>query len=376
MGGQASWLLPASLLALGVGLWSSRRAPRTDRTRAAMILWGGWLLVSAAVFSFSSGVIHTYYAVALAPAIAALVAITASALWRERHKPSARLLMAPGVVVTAGWAYVLLDRTPSWEPWLRPLILAGAALGILWLLAGPSLKLGRRASVACGTLAVVACLAGPLAYSAQTITTPHTGSIPSAGPASAGAGGPGGPGGTGGFPGGPGRGAQGGPAGGGSSAALGRGSSPGGLGSGAGGGSSAAFGRGASPRGSGSGPGGGASLSSALVKTLESGAGHYRWVAAVSGSQTAASIELASGGDPVMAIGGFNDNGGNLTLAAFESYVQNGEIHYYLSSGSAGQPGGPGRGTSSSSSISSWVKAHYKAVTVGGQTIYDLTKAA
>ncbi|MGO9822723.1 MAG: ArnT family glycosyltransferase, partial [Solirubrobacteraceae bacterium] len=75
MGGQASWLLPAALLALAVGLWSTRRAPRTDRTRAALLLWGGWLVVSGLVFSLSTGVIHTYYTVALAPAIAALVAI-------------------------------------------------------------------------------------------------------------------------------------------------------------------------------------------------------------------------------------------------------------------------------------------------------------
>jgi len=45
---------------------------------------GGWLLVTAAVFSFSSGIIHTYYTVALAPAIAALVAIGAVMLWQER----------------------------------------------------------------------------------------------------------------------------------------------------------------------------------------------------------------------------------------------------------------------------------------------------
>ena len=51
MGGQASWLLPAALLALVVGLWATRRAPRTDRTRAALLLWGGWLLVTGLVFS-------------------------------------------------------------------------------------------------------------------------------------------------------------------------------------------------------------------------------------------------------------------------------------------------------------------------------------
>ena len=87
MGGQASWLLPAALLALGAGLIATRRAPRTDRTRAALLLWGGWLIVSGLVFSLSSGIIHTYYTVALAPAIAALVAIGGRMLWarRDRH---------------------------------------------------------------------------------------------------------------------------------------------------------------------------------------------------------------------------------------------------------------------------------------------------
>jgi hypothetical protein len=32
-------------------------------------------------------------------------------------------------------------------------------------------------------------------------------------------------------------------------------------------------------------------------------------------------------------------------------------------------------GASSTSAITTWVKAHYKAQTVGGQTVYDLTKA-
>ena len=37
--------------------------------------------------------------------------------------------------------------------------------------------------------------------------------------------------------------------------------------------------------------------------------------------------------------------------------------------------GGPGGGTSSTSSIATWVANHFTATTVGGQTVYDLTKA-
>ena len=73
-GGQISWLLPAALISLPAMLWVSRRAVRTDRTRAAALLWGGWLLCTGLVFSYMSGIIHPYYMVALAPAIAALVA--------------------------------------------------------------------------------------------------------------------------------------------------------------------------------------------------------------------------------------------------------------------------------------------------------------
>ena len=98
-------------------------------------------------------------------------------------------------------------------------------------------------------------------------------------------------------------------------------------------------------------------------------------MAATSGSQSAASLELATGGDPVMAIGGFDNEGGNLSLAQFEAYVKAGDIHYYIASGGgfAGGAGGPGGG-SSTSAITSWVKAHYHAETIGGQTVYDLTQ--
>jgi 4-amino-4-deoxy-L-arabinose transferase-like glycosyltransferase len=336
MGGQASWLLPAALLALAIGLWSTRGAPRTDRTRAALLLWGSWLVVSGLVFSLSTGVIHTYYTVALAPAIAALVAIGAVGLWRDRRLLTARLVLALAIALIAGWSWTLLDRTAGWELWLRPLIGVSAALAVVCLLA-PSVprRLSGRVLELGAVLAAICCLAGPVAYTAQTLSSGHTGSIPFAGPSSA--------------------------------LTAGGGGGPGGIGGGAG-----------PPAGArGGGVGGGApgdqTVSSSLVKALEADAGHYRWVAAVSGSQTAASLELGTGGDPVMAIGGFNGQGGNLSLSRFKQYLAAGEIHYYISGGRGGGPGGQ---AASGDAIASWVQAHFKSETIGGQTVYDLTQAS
>jgi 4-amino-4-deoxy-L-arabinose transferase-like glycosyltransferase len=392
MGGQASWLLPAALLAVVAGIWSTRRAPPTDRTRAALMLWGGWLVVSGLVFSLGSGVIHTYYTVALAPAIAAPIAIMGSRLWKKRHEAGPRTLAAVTVLLTTGWSWVLLDRTPNWESWLLvliPLSALSALIALVGLLAAPALRrLGGGAAAATAAFALVACLAGPVAYSAETISTAHTGSIPSAGPATSGAGG-----GPGGAPGGA------------SVRTASRSGTVAKLSTGAG----KPAGAGLAGGGGGATGGGTQSVSSALKKALEADSGSYRWVAAVSGSQSAASLELATGGAPVMAIGGFNNEGGNLSLAQFKRYVAKGEIHYYLAgaaqslfsggqsgagtppggsalgSGPTGAPGGaptgargiPGGGgaSSSSSAITAWVKAHYKTVTIGGQTVYDLTQA-
>jgi hypothetical protein len=227
---------------------------------------------------------------------------------------------------------------------------AGLIASALWR------PLRARLGVVAVVLGVMASVAGPVAYAAQTFSTPHTGSVPSAGPASAG-----------GMGGGIGGGFRGGFGGGGTRFAGAPTGARGGLPSGArpSGTPSGGAGTGA---GAGGMPGGQTTVSATLTQALKANAGRYRWVAATSGSQSAASLELATGGEPVMAIGGFSGQGGELTLAQFESYVKAGDIHYYMASGS----GGGGRG-GSSSAITSWVKAHYTAVAIGGQTLYDLT---
>ncbi len=360
MGSQISWLLPAALIMLAALVWLSWRAPRTDRTRAAALLWGGWLVLTGLVFSYMSGIIHPYYTVALAPAIGALAGIGAVALWRIRDRWPARIALAGTLLVTAGWAWVLLGRSPDWMPWLRVVIALAGAAGAGLILASRT----RRAAFAIApiSLALVAGLAGPLAYSIDTAATAHGGSIPTAGPTVTSA--------SGGFPGGSGS-----PGGSGLPGGSGfpSGSRPGRSESGTSAPRTSA--REGGPGGtsaSGGGPGGGGSVSGALAKLLESGASGYRWAAATVGSTSAASLELGSDGVPVLAIGGFSGSDPAPTLAEFKAMVAAHEIHYFVASGGAGGPGG---GSGYGSQITAWVKQHFTARTAGGMTVYDLASA-
>ena len=127
-------------------------------------------------------------------------------------------------------------------------------------------------------------------------------------------------------------------------------------------------GRGGSPGGLSAGGGGQTTVSKALVAALKQTT--TRWAAAVDGSQSAASLELATGGQAVMAIGGFTGSDPAPTLAQFKAYVAAGDITYYIAGGGMG--GGPGGGSGSASQITSWVEAHFKSVKIGGQTVYVL----
>jgi 4-amino-4-deoxy-L-arabinose transferase-like glycosyltransferase len=377
MGGQIGWLLPAALIALAALLWGTRRAPRTDRIRAAALVWGGWLLVTGVVFSYMAGVIHSYYTVALAPAIAALVGIGAVQLWRVRdgwrgHESSwfGRGTLAAGIVATTVWSYVLLDRTPAWYPWLRVVVLLaglGAATMLVaghWLASGAATARGSAVLVLAPlSLALVAALAGPFAYSLDTAASSHTGALPTAGPTVTAFGGPGGAGAPGGFPGGGfGRGAS-------RHGGFGHGGFPGGPRGRFHGGFG---GRGAGAGGGGGGGGGGLAgdtqVSSALTTLLKDGASGYRWAAATVSSDSAAPLQLASG-EPVMSIGGFNGTDPAPTLAQFEKYVADHDIHYFVGANSDSFGGGSG----DAAQITSWVEAHFHAETVGGETVYDLS---
>jgi 4-amino-4-deoxy-L-arabinose transferase-like glycosyltransferase len=329
------------------------------------------------VFSLGRGIIHPYYTVALAPAIGALVGVGGLAAWHRRHQVAGRSVLSATVAVTAVWAWMLMQRSPSWMPELRGVILVAGLAAAAGLAAWPWLEhWGRRAIV---VVALTMSLAGPAAYTLDTVATPHYGAIPSAGPAVTassqfGPAGRGGPGGAGGF------GAGGvGPAGrapGGFAGGAGAPGGTGGMGAGAGTFSGAPPG-GAGIRGAG-GAGGGllnaSTPSEILVKYLQSGAAGYRWVLATVGANEAAGYQLATG-NAVMAIGGFNGSDPAPTLAEFKKLVEAGKIHYFIGGGVGSGPGGAS-GSSTANEITSWVQAHFPSTTVGGVTLYNLASRA
>jgi 4-amino-4-deoxy-L-arabinose transferase-like glycosyltransferase len=82
----------------------------------------------------------------------------------------------------------------------------------------------------------------------------------------------------------------------------------------------------------------------------------------------AAGYQLASG-EPVMAIGGFNGTDPSPTLAQFQQYVRDGQIHYFIGGGF----GGPGASGGTASQITGWVEQNFTPITIGGVTVYDLS---
>jgi len=201
-------------------------------------------------------------------------------------------------------------------------------------------------------LGLAAALGGPLAYSVATAATPHGGSSPSAGPSRA--------------------------------AAVAR-LAP------------------VPADGHGRSTGNGASLAG----LLERGASGYRWAAAVVGSANAASMELSTGGDPVMAVGGYAATDPVPTLPGFQRMVAAHEVHYFVTSAMrdpedprdrdisredgaphspSATPGDgdhdkhdavpPGGAGSDSAQVTSWVESHFTPTTASGITVYDLTAPA
>jgi hypothetical protein len=263
--------------------------------------------------------VHPYYAVALAPAVAALIGIGSVELWRGRAYWPARIVLAATVLAASVWSAVLLGRDPAWLPGLRVFAVVFGFLAAVALLlkadSFPGLPARFRKAAAAGVV-TVSLLAGGLGTTAWTLVTaaqPHSGSIPTSGPTASAMGG-------------------------GMDGANRGAGAPGGMGAG--------------------------STTAELTALLESAG--TKWSAIVSGATQAASLELATD-TSVIALGGWNGGDPYPTLTQFQAMVGRGEIGYFISGGGMGSGGRGGN-----SEVAAWVAANFQSESVGGTTVYKL----
>lgn len=365
LGGQISWLLPFAAVAVISALVLRGRRPRTDLERAALVLWGVWMLTHFVTFSYASGTFHPYYTTMLTPSVAALTGVGAVALFRATRQGSALWagVLSAAVLGSAAWAVVLLRRTPDFASWLWPLIAVAAVVAVVALLVGRGRQQGatvprraRRLLLVGAVTALAALLAGPAAYAGDTVTAGAAqGSNPMGGPSGR----------TGGF------------------AGL-TGLRPG-VGGRHGSGAHPFSGRSAKPnrdggaemtagflggRGFGGGRGGTADVK--LVSYLEQLQGGAKWLVATSNATSAAQIILAAGGKPVLAMGGFSGSDPAMTVTKFQKYVSSGQLRYVLADGRGGFGAGfggrfgggfgAGRGSGSIPQVMAYVQTHCSAV--------------
>lgn len=182
-GPNIAWLLILALASGGLLLWILHKTPRTNRGRAAVIFWILWLIIHIVIFSMTSGVIHPYYVVVMAPAVAALVGIGVPFLWGAYIRRKSYAWILPMLVgVTAAIVIIILSYagTMTWLMWTVGILGAIGMIGLLVNLYTPKRWLQNLAIIT----SVAACMTAPVVYTLSTVNVTHTGSIPTAGPSS------------------------------------------------------------------------------------------------------------------------------------------------------------------------------------------------
>jgi 4-amino-4-deoxy-L-arabinose transferase-like glycosyltransferase len=350
---QIGWMLPTALVAVAVLFVLRFRLPLT-------VFGTAWFVTFAAMFSAVAGM-HQFYTAALAIPTALLIG-TAFALARRRGVLWAQLALPATAAVTA---LCISIATPAATYSLVAAALQCAVAAVTAGLVLTERRRGRRMPVTAAA-GVIALLLTPMVWAVVTMGTPNSTNPVAGGVAAQGV-----PGASGGF--GAGRAPGGGPGGG--AGTFGQAPSAGRDGRAAGGAGTGGIGRGNGM------PVFGAS-STAQLAWLEAHRDGTPYLAAAFGAQSAASLIIASDGQPVLPIGGFNGEDPVPTLAAFQQLIADGDLRYVLAGsagalGSGGGAGGVGSGGdtgSTSAEIRAWVRENCTAMTdAAASGIYDCT---
>ena len=183
---QAEWLLPLALVPLAVLIAGGARPPLSP-ARLGVLLWAGWALTYAAVYSYAGGIFHFYYMSTLGPPLAALAAVGVTQAWVRYRGGGAPAILLPGaLLVTALWqVYVHSAGLPvAADDWHRRLPIWALVAALVAAVALVALALRPRlaaapAAAALG-LGLAALLVMPAAWALSTVLARGIAVIPSA----------------------------------------------------------------------------------------------------------------------------------------------------------------------------------------------------
>lgn len=157
LAGQVAWLFPLALIGLLTVFLLDKLSWPVTQPHLSLLLWSGWALTYAIVFSYDTDTFHGYYLVTVAPVLAMLAGVGIVRLWSlhcARGWP--RLLLPAALLMTAAWqAYIefesmgpmlgrglnassrfsaLLQQLGEWWVWLFFALLGGALFSVAGLL--------------------------------------------------------------------------------------------------------------------------------------------------------------------------------------------------------------------------------------------------
>lgn len=359
---QIGWLLPTAAVALVILVALRFRVPLT-------VFAGVWFATFAAMFSVVAGM-HQFYTAALAIPTALLIGTAFALAWRRRVLWAQ--LALPGTAAATALAISLATPTASFT-FAAAIVQCTAAVATAALVLRG--RVSRRASPLTAVVGAVALLLTPAVWSVATIATPNATNPVAAGVAAQGVAG-----GSGGF--------------------RGLGGSGGvgfSLGDREAWGSSQATGpalgvTGASPRSAagdgsalrGRGPAGGlrggtgvalrvfGTADATTIAWLDAHRDGTAYLAATFGAQSAAGLIIASGGEEILPIGGFDGRDPVPTLADFQRLVADGALRYVVGGGIASLTARGDTSDTTSAQIRNWVSANCTAVTdAAASGVYD-----
>jgi 4-amino-4-deoxy-L-arabinose transferase-like glycosyltransferase len=302
---QAGWFGPLALIG---GVSALAELPLASAGGLSLVLWLGWLLTYAIVYSAAGGLFSAYYLVTMAPPLAVLASVGCASLWaRWRDNRFGWWLLPLTLVLTAAWQVWLIvpatdmsgtidavTAAESGREWLALTVTASVVAAILGLILAPRPR-DAKGALAFGLLAL---LTAPALWTAETAFAQTQGARPMA--------------------------------------AL------------------EATARGRRWRGE-------TQADAGLADFLRTNEGGARFLVATATARQAAPLILATGA-PVLALGGFIGNLPVVTLPMLQRLVRSGQVRFVLltepaqSATVSQRPRFPGRRTALQQAIAAWVR--------------------